>query len=85
MGIFRAVECRRPLIRSANTGISGFIRSSGHIVERLDPFQEGGVVHRPEVSGVTSFYLKYGDAFAWACFLGLLLVFFPDLKVFKPH
>lgn len=58
MGIFRAVECRRPLIRSANTGISGFVTSSGQTVTQLGPFQEGSVHHRPQAGKRDSFYLR---------------------------
>jgi len=32
MAVFRAVENRKPLVRAANTGISGFIDSSGRII-----------------------------------------------------
>jgi apolipoprotein N-acyltransferase len=33
ISVFRAVECRRPLVRSVNTGISAVIDSAGRIVE----------------------------------------------------
>ena len=39
MAVFRAVENRKPVIRAANTGISGFIDSNGRILSRTDLFQ----------------------------------------------
>ena len=46
-GIFRAVECRKPLLIAANTGISAWIDGSGRIIERgprrhKDPQLEAG-------------------------------------------
>lgn len=71
--IFRAVECRRPLVRCANTGVTANIDLYGRVIQALrdesgSPFMEGvmtGMVDVP-VSGVVTFYLKYGEAFSLA-------------------
>ena len=65
MSVFRAVENRRPLVRSANTGISAFIGPSGKILMQGDLFQEEVLVM--DVTPVRSpagFYTRWGDLFA---------------------
>jgi apolipoprotein N-acyltransferase len=52
ISIFRAVECRRPLVRAVNTGISAIIDSSGHIK------QVAG--RTPGTAGLTSEILSSG-------------------------
>jgi len=65
--VFRAVENRRYLIRSANTGVSALIAPSGEVLMQSPIFERsilaGGVW---PVKSIT-FYTKYGDWFAWAC------------------
>ena len=39
MAVFRAVENRKPVIRAANTSISGFIDSNGKIISKTGLFQ----------------------------------------------
>ncbi|MEW6078474.1 MAG: apolipoprotein N-acyltransferase [Thermodesulfobacteriota bacterium] len=80
MAVFRSVECRRPLARSANTGISGFIDASGRIVSRLPVFTEDISLYRLPLEKRTTFYCRFGDVFAWLCFLTGFVVFFkPDI------
>jgi len=80
MGVFTAVECRRPVVRAANTGISGFIDATGKIVESLAPFEEGVLLYRVNIINTETFYCRYGDLFAKLCFLGLFFVFFPTWR-----
>lgn len=59
--IGRAVETRRPVIRAANTGISGFIQPNGRVQADLDIFKQGvvtGTVVRPQINTV---YTAVGD------------------------
>ena len=62
--IYRAVENRRPVIRSTNTGISMIIDPSGNITNSI-PLNKIGVIES-QISSVNelTFYTKYGDIFA---------------------
>ncbi|MBI4982762.1 MAG: apolipoprotein N-acyltransferase, partial [Candidatus Omnitrophica bacterium] len=84
--VFRALENRRPLVRSANTGISGFISSTGRIISLVQGknneilFIEGFDTQEIDVSGKgLSFYTRFGDVFIMVCFLlfcfGIILFF----------
>lgn len=74
MAAFRAVEFRRPLLRSGNTGISGFIDCVGRELNSLPPFQQGFLIHTPECVDEKTFYFLYGDMFAFLC-LAVMLSF----------
>jgi apolipoprotein N-acyltransferase len=72
MTVFRAVENRVPLVRSANTGISAIIDSRGHIRGMTSLFtavQLGGDVR---LSDEESLYTRYGDLFALLCLTAVL-------------
>ncbi|HMI06145.1 MAG TPA: apolipoprotein N-acyltransferase [Flavobacterium sp.] len=73
----RAIETRRDIARSANTGISAFINQKGDIVSRTKYGEKTalkGIVH---LNDKITFYVKYGDYIARiaAGILALLLVF----------
>ena len=77
---FRAVELRRPMVRSSNIGVTGFIDAWGRETARLsdpetgDTFIEGvlpGEVTTPFTH--LTFYARFGDLFAIAL-LGLCLI-----------
>ena len=57
----RAIETRRAIARSANTGVSGFISSRGDVEQRLDWEQRGVLVADVEVRGDETIYVRYGD------------------------
>lgn len=66
-GVFRAVECRKPLLIAANTGISAWIDGNGRIRHR-GPSQGAAVVLamvRPDRR--ESWYLRHGDWPAGVC------------------
>ncbi|MBC2710187.1 MAG: apolipoprotein N-acyltransferase [Desulfosarcina sp.] len=75
MGVFRAVENRRSLVRCANTGISGFVDPAGRIVARTALFEDAVVVHTVPALTETTIYTRIGDALPLACLvvLGLLM------------
>jgi apolipoprotein N-acyltransferase len=69
----RAVENSRWLIRATNDGITAAIDPSGHIDERLPPYQDLAVpVHFDFRSGATV-YTNFGDWFAWASLIAALV------------
>jgi len=74
--VFRAVENRVYLLRSANTGISGFIRPDGRIISFIEDgngnniFIQGyGTKEIYPPGRIPSLYTLYGDVFIRACFL----------------
>ncbi|MBI2916023.1 MAG: apolipoprotein N-acyltransferase [Elusimicrobia bacterium] len=79
MNVFRAVENRRPVVRAANTGISGVIVPTGNPIQRTEMNQK--MICSQEVSPrkERTIYTRYGDLFAWGCDLwsvwGLFLFF----------
>ena len=67
MAVFRAVENRKPVIRAANTGISGFIDSNGRIISKTNLFQMTVLTVDIKTDSTRSFYTKYGDLFSYIC------------------
>ena len=63
MTVFRAIENRKPVIRAANTGISGFIDSNGRIISKTNLFQMAVLTRDITTDSTGSFYAKYGDLF----------------------
>ena len=86
----RAVENRRYIVRSANTGISSVINPKG-IVEQFLPYSEKGVIEaRIFKSDVITFYSKYGDYIgrlasflAFVYILQLIISYFMNKNRFK--
>jgi apolipoprotein N-acyltransferase len=77
--VFRAVENRVFLVRSANTGVSGFISPQGKIISLVEDrqgkntFIPGRLTQQIAVPKLTlSFYTQYGDFFILLCFLFIL-------------
>lgn len=74
MTVFRAVENRVPLVRSANTGVTAFIDSRGHINGMTRLFREALLGGTVRLGSGLSFYTRHGDLFAWLCSLLALAV-----------
>jgi len=75
MVAMRAVENRVPIVRAANTGISGTIDAYGRIVDASQIFEEAWIIStiHPQTSE-PGFYSTYGDVFSHIC-LGLVPIF----------
>ncbi len=70
--VFRAVETRRALIRSANTGISGFIDPTGRPHQTTDLFTEAVATRKVPLIREMTLYARTGDIFGALClFTGL--------------
>jgi apolipoprotein N-acyltransferase len=61
MAIVRAVETRRWLVRSANTGVSFAVDPAGRMVGRVGLFQEGILYADVVPRQGLSFYVRHGD------------------------
>ncbi|MFI3293033.1 MAG: apolipoprotein N-acyltransferase [Rikenellaceae bacterium] len=64
MSSLRAVETRRSIARSANTGISGFINSRGDNLEMLTWEERGTITRRVWLNDKMTLYTLYGDYIA---------------------
>jgi len=65
--IFRCIENRVPMARSVNTGISGFIDSTGQTSNLLPARTIGASAARLMLDSRQTFYTRWGDLFALAC------------------
>jgi len=71
----RAIETRRCVARSANTGISGFINQRGDLLQPTGWWTEDVIKGSLNVNDEMTFYVKHGDYIARICLLtGSLLV-----------
>ena len=73
----RAIETRRAIARSANTGISGFISPTGGTIgPRLEWDEQGVLTAKLELRDEMTIYTRYGDMIArlatYAAILGIL-------------
>lgn len=57
----RAIEMRRPVIRSANTGISSFIDINGNIVQQSKYWEPTALYGEVTSSTKITFFTQYGD------------------------
>ena len=57
----RAIETRRSIARSANTGISAFINQRGEITSTLEWGIKGGIVGVLNANTYKTFYVRHGD------------------------
>jgi len=76
--VFRTIENRRSLVRSANTGVSCMINSFGKIVnfvqdkQKKKTYVEGIMFDYVPLGETDTFYTKFGDIFTYLCFGGIL-------------
>lgn len=60
----RAIETRRPVVRSANTGISAFVNSRGDILRRTQYDEAIAIRDTIYLQNDITFYVRYGDLIA---------------------
>ena len=60
-GNLRAIENRRDIVRSANSGISAFINQKGEITSSLPYETNGALVGKAKLNNELTFYSQHGD------------------------
>lgn len=70
---WRAVELGIPLVRSANTGVSGVWDARGREVDSLDPGGDGVVIGSAAPTRPTLYGRIVGDSVGWVCVAGLAI------------
>ena len=79
MGVLRAVETRRYLVRASTTGVSAIVDAWGRVLASQPPDGVGiavaGVAPRYDLTP----YVRFGDVFAIGCALAVLLVLAREL------
>ena len=75
--IYRAVETRMPVVRGANTGISGVIDAAGRVVATIPAFEEGTLRAEVAAAGAPPLYARTGD---WPLVTALLLLLAATLR-----
>ena len=66
--VFRAIETNRPVLRVTNVGITAYITERGEVLDATQPYTEDTRVWSVAKSdGSQTFYVMYGDWFAWLC------------------
>lgn len=80
MAVFRAVENKRSLIRSANTGISGYIHPTGRVIAKTDIFQDAILTKDVPILKHRTIYTQFGDIFALLCSAICLIALLSRIK-----
>jgi apolipoprotein N-acyltransferase len=68
-GAIRAIETRRSIVRSANTGITAIINQKGEIVQKTNWWVEDALKSTINVNEKITVYTRFGD------YLGILAIF----------
>jgi apolipoprotein N-acyltransferase len=74
LAAWRAVETRRDLVRSTNTGLTSVIAASGDVVAELPTFASETLVTDVRLLSGTTVYAAVGDVVAWTAVATLLAV-----------
>ena len=61
----RAIETRRSLLRVTNTGVTSLVNAKGEVVETLPMFTAAVMQTQVDILNEETFYVRYGDWFAW--------------------
>lgn len=78
----RAIETRRSVARSANTGISGFINQRGDIIEQSKYWEQTALKNTIKTNDKLTFYVRFGDyLYKLSVFITALLVALTIVKL----
>jgi apolipoprotein N-acyltransferase len=73
LAVFRAIEHRRPLVRTTNTGISAIVDPVGRIDQRIRQWTKGTLVGPIPMMHGRTVYAMMGDWLGWLCAILALL------------
>jgi apolipoprotein N-acyltransferase len=73
--VLRAIETRRSIARSANTGISCFVNQRGDISQRTSYWVPGAIRSTINANSGLTFYVRYGDYIGRGFILVSILMF----------
>ena len=79
----RAIENRRSVARSANTGVSAFINQRGDIIKSLDYDTRGALSANIKANTELTIYSQFGDYFARIAILIATIIFIYTLTIRK--
>ena len=65
----RAIETRRSIVRSANTGISGIINQRGEVIAQTNSNVSAAISSKVTINGAFTFYVRYGNYLGWISLL----------------
>jgi apolipoprotein N-acyltransferase len=74
MARFRAIENHRYLLRATNDGITAVIDPYGRVVATARQYQQSVLAARFKYEPERTFYMRYGDVFAWSCVIVTLIL-----------
>jgi apolipoprotein N-acyltransferase len=85
LSVMRAIETRRSVVRSANTGVSALIDPLGEVVSRTELFEETVLAGEVPLCDVTSVYSRLGDLVLWLAYaLSALIMGWVGIKALRP-
>ena len=74
MNIFRAIENRKNVVVSANTGISAIIDSVGNVVKKTNLNENTSFICEAYQNDIVTIYDKIGDVFCYLCMLFTMFI-----------
>ncbi|NVO19470.1 MAG: apolipoprotein N-acyltransferase [Bacteroidetes bacterium] len=83
--VLRAIETRRSVARSANTGVSCFINQRGDISQRTDYWVPAAIRSKMNTNSEITFYVKHGDYIGrfFLVIAGLMFILTLGIGVFR--
>lgn len=82
----RAIETRRDIARSANTGISAFINQRGDILQQTKWWTRTALHGTIQTNDSLTFYVRYGDYIGRICsFIAVLLLLYYLSQIYIKH
>ena len=81
----RAIETRRSLLRVTNTGVTSLVNAKGELVESVPMFVPDVLKTSVDILDGETYYVRYGDWFAWGMTIILVAILLLDLRTVLIH